>query len=72
MNTRTPGALVASPAEQGTHEPICCPVVSGKQIARIDVARRLLYLWCKACKGWHEYDLKALEEQHASAKAFIA
>lgn len=72
MNASISIARVSPPVEKGAREPICCPIVTGKQLARIDFERKLLYLWCKACKGWHEYDLEAMEEQHTSAVESIA
>lgn len=51
-----------------TREPIQCEV-TGKLLARVDWERKKLYLWCKSeqCKGWHEYDLEALERMHNGA-----
>jgi hypothetical protein len=68
MNASTSGARVAPPAEKGAREPICCPILPGKLLARIDWERKLLYLWCKGCHGYHEYDLDVLEAQHEAAE----
>jgi hypothetical protein len=67
MSTKITTARVSAPTEKGAREPICCPIVPDKLLARIDWERRLLYLWCKGCHGYHEFDLDALEEQHTSA-----
>jgi len=73
MNEPAKGpARVFPPTEKGAREPLCCPVITSKTLARMDWDRRTLYLWCKACKGWHEYDLSALEEQHSSSTEHIA
>lgn len=54
-------------------EPISCPVTN-QRIAHIDWTTRKLYLWCKCatCKGWHEYDLDAMEREHKSASEHVA